>query len=704
MALELKITIDELLIRINTNIPDKSLAKVDFNRNLLHFPKESRQPSGILNSYPFFTSDIEYPFNSLENLDYVDRVEFFFNKDEFTRRLRSSFSNKELGEDEIKSNSEKNVLYTLRLLFPTTFPVVNNLHQSYNYILKNDSTIPLFSIFHHYNPFNFKGSYNYFYYSYLKLNGKIYTFKKITWLNDVLNNPVYQKIFIEYNRIIPSLNKYIEKQRLQDDNVLNEISQLIIDIAGENGAIKKGCLADNNACPKEPTNVVKNFQSALNNIKSLTRDDYNSEKEEYQNKIADVNFQKFIDGGFKFNDEYKKIIQDKLASIQIKMRALEESYKINKTLTEIFEKPYNSQVEIPDEFKNELRNFLGTTLSQYKRPIRISSNYKLQKLLEQKTNEDVKNFFIFLNDAYKSFINEKDFNDEIKSLMNIGISTLTPGTVGQRKKEIHIKCDFIGGEVNKENVADVYCPFTNDLLANKTIDYIEGNNINTSFWQVKQSAPVFDINSMESVKSADTNIITNTNKNPGIKNISNNIDKTKITDTINNPPKSILKAIDEGAKTNFQSKIIFPNTKLLDKYVDNLKRFVTTNQDTSNIQTDFLYDYIQANDNSLLQLINTWNKRQDKNVELIVLIQTKIKEFEAAIENNETLYINKLFSTFEDKNKTAYNKAKLELKTQILKLLKNDEESKQNLYKGGKKKSIKKVKFVLLKNKTKKCR
>ena len=59
---------------------------------------------------------------------------------------------------------------------------------------------------------------------------------------------------------------------------------------------------------------------------------------------------------------------------------MEESYKTNKTLTEIFEKPYNSQVEIPDEFKNELRNFLGTTLSQYKRPIRISSNYQLQKL------------------------------------------------------------------------------------------------------------------------------------------------------------------------------------------------------------------------------------------------------------------------------------------------------------------------------------
>ena len=37
MALELKITIDELLIRMKTNIPDKSLVNVDFNRILTFF-------------------------------------------------------------------------------------------------------------------------------------------------------------------------------------------------------------------------------------------------------------------------------------------------------------------------------------------------------------------------------------------------------------------------------------------------------------------------------------------------------------------------------------------------------------------------------------------------------------------------------------------------------------------------------------------
>ena len=35
-----------------------------------------RKPEGVLNTYPYFTSDIKYP-SQLENLDYIDRIEFF---------------------------------------------------------------------------------------------------------------------------------------------------------------------------------------------------------------------------------------------------------------------------------------------------------------------------------------------------------------------------------------------------------------------------------------------------------------------------------------------------------------------------------------------------------------------------------------------------------------------------------------------------
>jgi len=150
MALELKITIDELLIRMKTNIPDKSLVNVDFNRSMLHIPSDMRKPEGVLNTYPYFTSDIKYP-SQLENLDYIDRIEFFFNKQEFTKRLKPYAKEKTLDEELTKSNSEKNVLTTLKLLFPTTFPVVDNLHESYDLIIKRDSTLPLWAYIK--NPF-----------------------------------------------------------------------------------------------------------------------------------------------------------------------------------------------------------------------------------------------------------------------------------------------------------------------------------------------------------------------------------------------------------------------------------------------------------------------------------------------------------------------------------------------------------------------
>ena len=63
-------------------------------------------------------------------------------------------------------------------------------------------------------------------------------------------------------------------------------------IAGENGAIKKGCEADGVSCPS--TKVIREFRDALNDIKSLTRDDYNTENEEYQKKVETVKFEKFI--------------------------------------------------------------------------------------------------------------------------------------------------------------------------------------------------------------------------------------------------------------------------------------------------------------------------------------------------------------------------------------------------------------------------
>ena len=100
--------------------------------------------------------------------------------------------------------TRKNIKTMLEILFPTKFPVINDVQTSYEYIQNQKSTRPFW-----FNPFQTH------YFSYLTIGGKIYTIKKTVWLNDILNHPVYQKIFIEYRK----LKKWAdEKGYNMDDN------------------------------------------------------------------------------------------------------------------------------------------------------------------------------------------------------------------------------------------------------------------------------------------------------------------------------------------------------------------------------------------------------------------------------------------------------------------------------------------------------
>jgi hypothetical protein len=684
MALELKITIDELLIRMKTNIPDKSLVNVDFNRSMLHIPSDMRKPEGVLNTYPYFTSDIKYP-SQLENLDYIDRIEFFFNKQEFTKRLKPYAKEKTLDEELTKSNSEKNVLTTLKLLFPTTFPVVDNLHESYDLIIKRDSTLPLWAYIK--NPF-----YRRFYYSHLNLNGSIFTFKKVTWLNDILNNPVYQQIFIEYNRIVPPINKYLDDLSQDNNTALENIKKSILLLIDDEGLFKKMLKAAGSDSYPKPIRDLITSLTELQDTNVITLTEEKTDKIQANiNAIENPLKDKWtIDGKTSAMDfpDLKASIDNEIESIQTNMKKIEDNYEEETNIKRCFKERFveiskDPDFSLPSEFENDLKNFLITTLSQYRRPIRISSNHKLQTYLEQKTNLDTIKFFHFLEQAYQAFMNNTDFNEEQKELVNIGISTLTPGTVGQRKKEIHINCEFIGGEVNKDNIRDIYCPFVSDTLGNKLKDYIEQNNINTTFWQLKTSEPIFNIETNES-----TNATSDTSDPKNDNNISSTNKNRDFLQKSSNKTESIVKKVDEGAKNNFQSKIMF--NKGYSKEINEKIKNVNAYKPDLLLKSDNMYDFISSKDKSIINFITEWNKDQYKNVDLLVSMQSKIKEYEANIDGAKTKFKNKDFTTEQERLENNYKIASYNLLIEVLKVLIIDEDKKQRLNKGGKSKTMRK--------------
>ena len=101
----MSISIEELKIKISTNIISSSSNIIDFKRSMLYHPElVDMRPD--LNEYPYFTFDLKYSISSLRYLPYKDRVEFFFNKEKFTERVLA-FSKEKTNLDITKTLDEK---------------------------------------------------------------------------------------------------------------------------------------------------------------------------------------------------------------------------------------------------------------------------------------------------------------------------------------------------------------------------------------------------------------------------------------------------------------------------------------------------------------------------------------------------------------------------------------------------------------------
>jgi len=214
--------IEELKIMLYTNIQNNRL--LQFNRKLLSQP-EITSTNIDLNDYPYFTFDVKYPKGQMQYLLYQERIEIFFNKQLFSEYLYA-YSKKTLvskdNENYYKERDEiieYNIMTMIEILFPTKFPVITDIHTSYDKITGKSSLSRMIL-----NPIKPK------YFSHLNINGKDYTFKKNIWLNDFLNHPLYRKLLEDYRKFwVWSIEEkarwktVIDKEINNNNNMLTEI-------------------------------------------------------------------------------------------------------------------------------------------------------------------------------------------------------------------------------------------------------------------------------------------------------------------------------------------------------------------------------------------------------------------------------------------------------------------------------------------------
>jgi hypothetical protein len=240
MSFEIK----EIKIKLYTNLKTKDQRLIDFTLDMLYNETEAVPEAGGaaqtnstsqtvavpkvvelkkdgLNTLPYFTMSVRYPLERLQKdlLTYQERVDFFFDDKKFERILFLYTKKPEESSDPDENNeiAEHNVMVMLELLFPTKFTVINNSHTSLDHVMANSSLKRMLI-----NPLIKK------YYSYLKLpEGKIYTFTRLIWLNDLMNHPLYRTFINEFHTFWLWYTREKEKVEKQMRKSVEDISKIV---------------------------------------------------------------------------------------------------------------------------------------------------------------------------------------------------------------------------------------------------------------------------------------------------------------------------------------------------------------------------------------------------------------------------------------------------------------------------------------------
>jgi hypothetical protein len=237
-------------INILTQIPNYKQIELT-SKILVHGNKK------LLSDYPFFTDNKPFP-KKIQRMKYDEIIFFFFNKQNFTTIMKSVNVVKKTIKNydkyripNLKNNTRKkkvdtiselspvqikfeNFIMMLQLLFPTTFPLANNIETSLSNLFMNEiekipfehqintnanaNQINMSTLFSANNTryikfLPIKLDQNF---SYLNLNQTIYTISHVIWINDVMNHPIYRDVLLKYN--------IYEQWRLQYAENINQIN------------------------------------------------------------------------------------------------------------------------------------------------------------------------------------------------------------------------------------------------------------------------------------------------------------------------------------------------------------------------------------------------------------------------------------------------------------------------------------------------
>ena len=479
-----EVTISMLKINLHTNIPSNYI--VTLAHDMLYQPtdKKSKKLSNLY--YPYFTFDIKYSNEILYNMSYEERKKFFFDYDTYVEVLKDMILlqktspdekeddilneeyddnygiditdkekneeiiieylneyNEELYRESNKEESEKikkiikdidyarkeisdhNISLMLEVLFPTTFPTVNDVNDSFNQNIKEALNTKL----------SIKGELPSLIqplisgiqipYSYISINTSKYTVVKTLWLNDFLNHPRYKELIINFNKFYNDNHKnnnFLEKKIIKTSRtIFNNFTLLNENTFDKNTESFENDIKlseeSENKYGKKNVNLYANIYGILNLIRKIYKKIKKIKKEKNYSKnkiieildsIDDIEYMyKISSQKIYFPQNVKNFIEDLIKETRLPrslngISKMDESSFKNISAININDPKNKNIVDSLNEIYPSYVNFLSL-LNNFVKPNYQTTHLQLQKLF----NDYVKGTNGNLYDLIKNYIKTK---------------------------------------------------------------------------------------------------------------------------------------------------------------------------------------------------------------------------------------------------------------------------------------------------------
>lgn len=520
----------------NANVDSKQMLV----RNMIYLPPKEEQDGSDSDSntenntaqkdstFPYFTDQVRFSISKIIKLPREKQIEIFFNKERFKKFVGSSFT-KDI--DEQNENAEHNLRTMIHVFFPTVFPIHVNISETFSENIKNTLTeypfesdnTNIYSLIS-----DFMGKKNN--YGYLNTD-KQYTVTKITLINDIINDPIFN------NLIQPSINFQNwrnETMKMYKERSNNLLTKIKTTIQNHHNTILSS-LNDTNSDSFKDLEKIRNKNSAINreaghpprllapyfDILLKTNNTNISEIinvfiEFYKlNNAAPSDKPNYIPYSIKtlpgFNDLLENSIKYKIDD-EVQNTILNMDNAIN-YVTKIKEKDtFTNYIEkkVAEKIKTftQLDTFLKT-ISDFRSPKRSYSNKNLTTIFDE-TYTNIRTFMEFIEFLRKIVIEDKPKDKYLSN--TVMIDKLKTGIMRVKTKEnsntknenndplkqktnfyydCFVNFELIQGLLNDENIDLIKCPYRNDFLVTIYNDLKTSENKNPFLFY--NNIPVFDM-------------------------------------------------------------------------------------------------------------------------------------------------------------------------------------------------------------------